>query len=151
MTKVSLFAFAPTATRVQANTEPMVNEWIRRRTLESIAWHCARPAAIPGRLLELDREWDVERALSTSFSVLTLVGILLGYFVALPWLIIPTLAQLFYVQHCVQGWCPALPLFRRLGLRTEQEIQFEHNELVSELRFRTGAFSLPPPADWTYS
>ena len=31
----------------------------------------------------------------------------------------------FLVQHSVQGWCPPMPLFRKLGVRTRQEIERE--------------------------
>jgi hypothetical protein len=33
------------------------------------------------------------------------------------------LPLLFY--HAVQGWCPPIPLLRRLGIRTQQEIDAE--------------------------
>lgn len=28
----------------------------------------------------------------------------------------------FLFQHAVQGWCPPVPILRRLGVRTEAEI-----------------------------
>ena len=28
-------------------------------------------------------------------------------------------------QHAVQGWCPPIPLLRRLGIRTSREIEIE--------------------------
>jgi hypothetical protein len=38
---------------------------------------------------------------------------------------IPGVIAAFLLQHAVQGWCPPLPLLRRLGLRTETEINRE--------------------------
>lgn len=29
------------------------------------------------------------------------------------------------LQHAVQGWCPPVPVFRRLGIRTAREIDLE--------------------------
>jgi hypothetical protein len=33
------------------------------------------------------------------------------------------------MQHVLQGWCPPLPLFRRAGFRTCEEIQIERAAL----------------------
>ncbi|HET9942578.1 MAG TPA: hypothetical protein VFR05_04515, partial [Terriglobia bacterium] len=33
------------------------------------------------------------------------------------------------LQHAVQGWCPPVPLFRRLGIRTQREIDEERYAL----------------------
>jgi hypothetical protein len=33
------------------------------------------------------------------------------------------------MQHALQGWCPPLPLLRRLGVRTQQEIERERYAL----------------------
>jgi len=35
----------------------------------------------------------------------------------------------FLLQHAVQGWCPPLPVLRRLGFRTAREIEVERNAL----------------------
>ncbi len=35
----------------------------------------------------------------------------------------------FLFQHAVQGWCPPVPLFRRLGFRTAREIDHERYAL----------------------
>jgi len=41
------------------------------------------------------------------------------------WLIVPAVVTSFLPQHAVQGWCPPLPVFRGLGLRTRREINRE--------------------------
>ncbi|MCA9457611.1 MAG: hypothetical protein KC587_13175, partial [Nitrospira sp.] len=33
------------------------------------------------------------------------------------------------LQHAIQGWCPPVPLFRRMGIRTTHEIQQERHAL----------------------
>jgi hypothetical protein len=35
----------------------------------------------------------------------------------------------FLLQHAVQGWCPPIIWFRRLGVRTSTEIDHERNAL----------------------
>lgn len=121
--------FAPTATRVNENTAPEINAKINLETVNNIAFAAENPEHIERRLKELDEEWDVERALETGSSTLTLTGLALGYFVHPYWLALSAGVQLFFMQHALQGWCPPLPIFRKLGFRTEKEIQFERNAL----------------------
>ena len=57
------------------------------------------------------------------------VGVLLGAFVNVWWLLIPALVTIFLFQHAVQGWCPPVPSLRRMGFRTSYEIELERNAL----------------------
>jgi hypothetical protein len=121
---------AVTATeRVERNTDPEVNEKIRRATEMSVAFHAARPELVPARLDELDREWDIERALETMSASVTLAGLSLGLLRSRRWLILPLMVQSFFLQHALEGWCPPLPLLRRLGFRTRREIERERQAL----------------------
>ncbi len=74
----------------------------------------------------LEREWDMERLLETNASILSLVG-MSAYAGSLnkKWLFLPGVVMSFLVQHSVQGWCPPMPVFRKLGVRTRQEIERE--------------------------
>jgi len=121
--------FAPTATRVNRNTSNRINERIRLQTQQSIDYYSQHRDLIEVRLKKLDEEWDVERALATGSSTLTLTGVVLAYFFHPYWLFLSLSVQLFYLLHALQGWCPPLPVFRALGFRTEKEIQFERNAL----------------------
>lgn len=121
--------FAPTATRVNQNTSDRINVKIRLRTQDSIDYFSQHKAEIGDRLKKLDEEWDVERALATGSSTLTLLGVGLAYFFHPYWLFLSLGVQAFYLLHALQGWCPPLPVFRSLGFRTEKEIQFERNAL----------------------
>jgi hypothetical protein len=119
-----------TADRVPANTVEHVNERIRQQTEESVRRHAgAGPAAIERRLRELDREWDIERCLETMAPTITLLGMSLGLTVSRKWFVLPFAVQAFFLQHAVQGWCPPIPLLRRLGVRTAAEIDHERNAL----------------------
>jgi hypothetical protein len=120
---------ADSATRVKDHTSDEVNQRFRRQTRESVAYYAARPDQIDRRLGELDREWDIERSLAMNSSALTLLGLLLGVTRSRRWLILPLVVQGFFVQHAVEGWCPPLPLLRRLGLRTQFEIEQERYAL----------------------
>jgi hypothetical protein len=45
------------------------------------------------------------------------------------WLALPALVAGFLMQHALQGWCPPLPVLRRLGFRTQREIDQERYAL----------------------
>jgi len=126
--------FAPTATRVQRNTSAKDNAKIQGTIRDHLAYYADHPREIPAQLRALDAEWDVERALATGSTALTLIGLLLGFFVNPYALALSLVVQLFYLQHAIQGWCPPLPLFRKLGFRTEREIQNERHALTTVLR-----------------
>jgi len=84
----------------------------------------------------LDREWDVERLLQTNAPVVVLLGMALATFVNKKFLLLP--AGVFGVfgflaQHAPQGWCPPIHVVRRLGLRTQREIERERYALKALL------------------
>jgi hypothetical protein len=119
--------------RVPARTDDAVNRWIEAEADRRIE-HCAEnPAAIPARLAELDREWDIERMLEANAATLAFTGVMLGAFVDRRWLALPAAVTAFLFQHAVQGWCPPLPVLRRLGFRTVREIEQEREALLSIL------------------
>jgi hypothetical protein len=110
---------------VAQSTDPKVNETIRRKIEQRIAYYANHPEQIDRRLAELDREWDVERCLGVTSAGLTLYGLLMAFVRGRRFLFLPIAVQSFYLQHKLQGWCPPLPLLRRLGVRTEAEIAAE--------------------------
>jgi hypothetical protein len=120
----------PTVQRVPRRTAEDVNRSIRRSTGERIAT-AARygPTAIAARRRALDREWDIERTLEANAAAASLLGLTLGAFVHRRWFVFPAVVAGFLLQHAVQGWCPPLPVFRRLGVRTAREIDEERTAL----------------------
>lgn len=116
--------------RVVRNTSDCVNQEIERRIHENVE-RAARGGidAINRRLAELDEEWDIERYLETMAPSLTLAGLTLGLTVNRKWLALPFLVQAFFLQHAIQGWCPPIPILRRLGIRTTHEIDRERHAL----------------------
>lgn len=122
--------FPTTVERVPQNTAEEINEQIRRRTEESVAWTVRKgPAAIACRLDELDEEWDVERTLEANASTIMLVGVILGTTANRKFLAVPIVVAGFLLMHALQGWCPPLPMLRRLGFRTQPEIEAERYAL----------------------
>jgi hypothetical protein len=116
--------------RVPEHTAADVNRAIAEDTARSVEYFRSHRAEIERRLDELDREWDVERALATGSSCLSLVGLALGFSGRRRWFVLPLVVQSFYLQHTLQGWCPPLPVFRRLGFRTPAEIEQERCALT---------------------
>ena len=85
------------------------------------------------RIEALDREWDVERILEVNAPTLALTGLVLGVTVNKKWLLVPGIVLSFLLQHNLQGWCPPLPILRRLGVRTRGEIDREKYALKAVL------------------
>jgi hypothetical protein len=116
---------ATTVERVPRNTDPEINRRILQETAARVRDLAAHPRKIDRRLRELDAEWDIERVLQTNAAALTFTGAALAATVHKRWLAVPILVGAFLFQHGVQGWCPPVPLLRRLGFRTAREIEEE--------------------------
>jgi hypothetical protein len=124
--------FPSTVDRVPLHTAASVNADIRRQTDENIArYRNAGPEAIARRLKELDEEWDIERTLEANAATVSLIGLGLGTFVDRRFYALPAVVAGFLLQHAVQGWCPPLPVFRRMGVRTQSEIERERCALLN--------------------
>ena len=123
------------ADRVRRSTSEARNRQIDRQTDSSIARYSrSDPAEIRKRIADLDREWDVERILEVNASTLALTGLVLGLTVNRKWLALPGIVLPFLLQHGLQGWCPPLPLLRRMGVRTRGEIDREKYALQDALQ-----------------
>ncbi|MBV5285624.1 MAG: DUF2892 domain-containing protein [Methyloversatilis discipulorum] len=131
-----------TAERVPMNTSEAVNELIRTRTLRNLDRAALGDrGTIDRRLAELDSEWDIERCLEVNAASVSIAGCLLGLLVNRRFFVLPALVGGFLLQHALQGWCPPLPLMRRLGVRTLSEIDDERQALLA-LRARKSADGL---------
>jgi hypothetical protein len=127
--------------RVREHTSPAVNHRIdlmtRARADEAIA---QGGSALSSRLEELDREWDIDRALITNFAIVGGAAFLTGLtrYAASPpflpkrkgWLYFFGAQLGFLLLHGTVGWCPPLPVMRRLGVRTPREIEAERRMLL---------------------
>ena len=123
--------------RVRHSTAPEVNREIDRRTNSNIRRYAnSSEEVIHRRIEELDQEWDIERALEVNASTLALTGLLLGVTANRKWLILPGIVFSFLLQHGLQGWCPPLPILRKMGVCTRGEIDREKYELKALLEGR---------------
>ena len=119
-----------TMSRVPSQTADEINQQIYLKTIQNVAQHSqSGAAAIERRLQELDQEWDIERVLETNAASVSLVGLALGATVDRRWFLLPVAVAAFLLQHALQGWCPPLPFFRRMGIRTASEIYAERYAL----------------------
>jgi hypothetical protein len=123
--------------RVPRHTRRSINERIHARTLHDVTRYVGTdPVFIDERLHELEREWDIERTLAANAATIALLGLGLALTVNRKFLALPAAMAVFLLQHALQGWCPPLPLMRRLGIRTSAEI---HEEIIA-LRILRGDF-----------
>ena len=118
-----------TRTRVPAHTDERINQQIQHDTDLRVRYYEKHMDQIPQRLRALDEEWDIERAIEANASALAFIGVALGFTRDRRWLALPALVSAFLFQHAVQGWCPPVPILRRLGFRTSYEIEEERQAL----------------------
>jgi Flp pilus assembly protein TadB len=114
--------------RVEQHTPDRINEDIQILAKSRVREFSDRLDAIEQRLNEIDREWDIERTLEANAATITLFGLVLS----LRWkwfTMLPMVVAGFLLQHAVQGWCPPVAIFRRLGVRTMKEMDRERYAL----------------------
>jgi hypothetical protein len=117
---------ASPADRVRAHSNPQQNRRIDARTQQCLERHATGDLEAIGQRIEaLDREWDVERYLQMNAGLVSLSGVVLGAVVSRRFLVLPAVVFGFFFQHATQGWCPPLPVFRAMGVRTRREIDRE--------------------------
>jgi hypothetical protein len=120
---------ATTRNRVPRNTAGDVNRNIQQSIEHSIRYHQKHKNQIGRRLQELDEEWDIERTIEANAAVVSLFGLTCGLLGKSRWFLLPAAVSGFLLQHAVQGWCPPIPVLRRLGYRTAFEIDQERQAL----------------------
>ena len=114
-----------TVNRVPRQTSEEINRRIAQEIESRVRTLAGDPGGIARRLRELDEEWDIERVLETNASALAFLGSALGASVDRRWLAIPIVVGAFLFQHAIQGWCPPIPIVRRMGFRAAREIEIE--------------------------
>lgn len=120
---------ATTVDRVPRSTPDEVNRKIAQQTERNIVYFAAHPEEIEARLAELDREWDIERTLETNAAAVSMISVLFGTVLNRTWLYVPAIVGGFLLQHALKGKCPPLTFFRRMGVRTQTEIEQERYAL----------------------
>ena len=112
--------------RVRAHSNRRQNRRVDAQTQQCLERYAAGDReAISRHIDALDREWDVERYLQMNAGIVSLCGVVLGAMVSRRFLVLPAVVFGFFFQHATQGWCPPLPVFRKMGVRTRREINQE--------------------------
>jgi len=120
----------PTSERVALNTRDDVNQEIQKKIEARVSRYTGKSKTdISERLTQLDRTWDTERLLETNAMILILIGVILTLSVHYLWVILSGLVAVFMLIHALQGWCPPVPIIRRLGVMTATEIEEEKTAL----------------------
>jgi hypothetical protein len=115
--------------RVRESTAENINIRLDEERVTAVAQLAdASQEQITQRLEELDQEWDIERVLEANAATIALVAVVLSTR-SRWWLLLAGIVPTFLLQHAVQGWCPPIELFRRLGIRTRREIDAERTAL----------------------
>ena len=122
-----------TAARVERSPDRVRahSNWLQNQRVDGQTQQCLEQAAdadreaISRHIDQVDREWDVERYLQMNAGIVSLSGIVLGALVSPRFLVLPAAVFGFFFQHATQGWCPPLPVFRKMGVRTRREINRE--------------------------
>ncbi|MGX1159761.1 DUF2892 family protein [Arthrobacter sp. SLBN-100] len=115
---------------VRAQSPDSALEKIDRERLERLRQLAAAvPQEIGAHLRALDKEWDIERVLEANASALTILAVSLAAVKSRKWLILAGIVPGFLLQHALQGWCPPIEIFRRMGVRTRKEIDIERTAL----------------------
>jgi hypothetical protein len=110
---------------VRKNTATFINNEVDSETLNRLRMAANNPVFIDRKLKSIENEWDIERTLELNAATLAFTGVVLSAVVNRKWLALPAIVTLFLAQHAIQGWCPPLPILRRLGFRTRSEIDRE--------------------------
>jgi hypothetical protein len=127
-------ALNPGKDHVRKVTSNEINQRIISEIERSILFYSTQsPESIRERIDKIEKEWDVERTLELNASLFALCGIVLASVHNRRWLILSGLVTTFLAQHSIQGWCPPIPLFRKMGIRTQKEIQTERHGLLKIL------------------
>jgi hypothetical protein len=115
--------------RVRRHTAAEVLRRIDDQTVAGLTRCAKSPAQTDQRLSELDREWDIDRALEVEAATMGLIGLVLGTLVRKQLLALPAIVAAAVLLQATTGRYPLMPLFRRLGLRTAKEIARERYAL----------------------
>lgn len=128
----------PTAFRVPIKTCPHCNNRIRNLTISNIKhYKNYSKIEITRRIKTLNKEWDTERVLELNAASLVVVSSILGIKCSRAWFLVTGTIGAFLMQHALTGWCPPVPIIRKMGIRTQEEI----NEEKMALKVIRGDFS----------
>lgn len=119
----------PSPSKVAEQTARQIRQSLRTASDRSLTYYASHPDEVEQRLAELDAEWSIERILETNSSASSLLGLALGYVRSSRWYLLRLAIHEFALQHALGDFCPAVPIFGRMGFRPRTEIAHEHRAL----------------------
>jgi len=125
----------PTAKKAAMNTCGRTNAAIRNQTVCCIDTYVdSGEAILADKVKMLNYEWDTERFLEANAASCVLLSSIIGLQKKNSvWFAFTGTIGFFLLLHALQGWCPPLPLLRKLGVRTAEEI-FQEKTVYKMLR-----------------
>ena len=119
-----------TTERVDNNISQERREELDRQLKEAISkYQHADSQQIDRRLAELDQEWDIERVIEVEAPLMIGLGAGLGLLHSPKWFGLSAVAASMVILHNTQGWYPLLPVFQRMGIRSQNDIEQERSAL----------------------
>ena len=144
---------APRNDGIREHSSTASNNRIDRATQASIDATEFWPDKMRARISELDREWNIDRALMLNFAIISAFSASMAMRTLYRKRKLGGWAAMFFTQlaflahHAVRRWCPPMPLFRRLGFRSEREIDAERFALERKLELEHEIdLAVPAPA-----
>lgn len=115
---------------VRGHSSRRLTQRLDRERLDRIRRFATSPSAkVTDHLYSLDKEWDIERRLEANAASIMLISTALAATHSKRWLILSAVVPGFLLQHAIQGWCPPIEVFRRLGSRSRNEIDAERTAI----------------------
>jgi hypothetical protein len=112
--------------RVRRNTAPKILRRIDAQIERNIHFFSAQSKdAISRRILDLRDEWSMERWLEANAATIGLTTVVLALTHNRKWALATVGAFGMFLLHSLQGFDPPIPILRRLGVRTRDEIDRE--------------------------
>lgn len=110
--------------RVRNSSSDKINYKVDQKTMEHIDHFVTQDdAVISNRIIALEREWDIERALKVNMPIVALIGLALGILINPWWLLFTAVVLLFFLQHAIQGCCPHYLSSGSLAIAQEKRLR----------------------------
>ncbi|MEZ0480001.1 DUF2892 domain-containing protein [Planococcus sp. SSTMD024] len=123
-----------TQSKVNDRTPDYINQQIERETEASVNYYKRQGKnEIQARIEELDHEWDTERLLKVNLASVAAISALLAVRTNRKWALLAGASSAAIIQHALQGWTPPITIFRKMGIRTVDEINREKKALQNLL------------------
>ncbi|MCI1960161.1 MAG: DUF2892 domain-containing protein [Clostridia bacterium] len=119
--------FPPTTKKEAFYTCSKFNKKIRDDTINCInKYKDCDELTISEKLNNLNYEWDTERVLETNAATVVFLSSVLGLCKRRYCCFLLTgIIGICLLNHALFGWCPPLPIIRKMGVRTAEEINNE--------------------------